>query len=72
MLEQLKTYFEQQYKWAEKEKNDPDLKPLDTFFAAVHRCCGAAEFAQDCGYSYNEIEPVYNETVEKLKELLLS
>lgn len=75
MLEEIRKYYEAEYKDAERViviQKVSWAKPKEVVYNCMQRMLGAAMFVQRIDYklSYDEIEILYNTYKEKLENLL--
>lgn len=75
ILNEVEKYFKQEFESAQNLVNNPPFwlsskkKMID---ASIHRCLGVAQFIQHIGVSFAEVNVIYDETREKLENLLLT
>lgn len=73
MLEQVREYYEKEYKEIKAilkmETRYEWVKPTELVYASIQRCLGVAQFAQTVGVKYEELD-CYDEVKEKLEKLL--
>lgn len=72
MLNKIKDFFEEEYTSTERYLKSPCAKGRERMvvYKSISRCLGVAQFVQNIGVSYEEINPVY-EIYKKKLELLL-
>lgn len=72
MLNKIKDFFEEEYTLTERYLKSPYAKGRERMvvYKSISRCLGVAQFVQNIGVSYEDINPVY-EIYKKKLELLL-
>lgn len=72
MLQKAIEYFDKEYQEELKlQDSKPSwYEPKVCIQLTIHRCLGVAQFVQSYGVTFEEINPHYEEIVEKLKKLL--
>lgn len=72
MLDKIKDFFEEEYTSTERYLKSPYAKGRERMvvYKSISRCLGVAQFVQNIGVSYEDINPVY-EIYKKKLELLL-
>ena len=72
MFEKFMDYLEYEVENFQKLLEDPRNSPFDSYWGTIQRCFGASTlFASMNEGSFDQIEDIYNETVEKIKEIYL-
>ena len=71
MLEQVKEFFDREYKETKEllERKPSWCKPKEVVFNSIQRCLGVAQFVQGAGVKYEDLN-CYEEVKEKLESLL--
>lgn len=72
MLNKIKDFFEEEYTSTKRYLKSPYAKGRERMvvYKSISRCLGVAQFVQNIGVSYEDINPVY-EIYKKKLELLL-
>ena len=72
MLDKIKDFFEEEYTSTARYLKSPYAKGCERMVVnkTISRCLGVAQFVQNIGVSYEDINPVY-EIYKKKLELLL-
>lgn len=72
MFEKFMDCLEYEVKNLQNLLNDPRNNPFDSYWGTLQRCYGATVlFASINEKEFEQIEEVYNETAEKIKEIYL-
>lgn len=74
MLDKVKKFYEQEYKdtlnWLGCEYCKTKENKIKSINGAIQRCLGIALFVQNCGVTFEEVNPLYDEYRMKFEELL--
>lgn len=75
MIEKITEFFEmeirQTERWLKSEWCRTPKERTDSVWYATQRCLGVAQFVQTaCDVTFEEVEPLYEATREKLEKLL--
>lgn len=72
MFDKFMDYLEYEVEHLQKILDDPRNNPFDSYWGTLQRCFGAASlFSLMYGENSGQIEDIYNETAEKIKEIYL-
>lgn len=72
MFEKFMNCLEYEVENLQNLLNDPRNNPFDSYWGTLQRCYGATVlFASINEEDFEQIEDVYNETAEKIKEIYL-
>lgn len=72
MFEKFMNCLEYEVENLQSLLNDPRNNPFDSYWGTLQRCYGATVlFASINEEDFEQIEDVYNETAEKIKEIYL-
>lgn len=72
MFEKFMDYLEYEVENLQKLLEDPRNNPFDAYWGTIQRCFGASTlFASMNEKDFEQIEEIYNETAEKIKEIYL-
>lgn len=72
MFDKFMDYLEYEVENLQKFLDDSRNNPFDTYWGTLQRCFGAATlFALMNEEDSDQIEDIYNETAEKIKEIYL-
>lgn len=72
MLEKTIKFFEKEYNATKEylERGPKVSTAKEVVHATIHSCLGVSMFVQECGVEFKDINPYYEETLEKLRKLL--
>ena len=72
MLNKIKDFFEEEYTSTARYLKSPYVKDRERMVVdkTISRCLGVAQFVQNIGVSYDDVNPVYEIYKKKLEFLL--
>ena len=72
MLNKIKDFFEEEYTSTARYLKSPYVKGRERMVVdkTISRCLGVAQFVQNIGVSYDDVNPVYKIYKKKLEFLL--
>ena len=72
MLNKIKDFFEEEYTSTKRYLKSPYAKGHERMvvYKTISRCLGVAQFVQNIGVSYDDVNPVYKIYKKKLEFLL--